>query len=122
MGSRSNVVIKDGKSQVWLYGHWNGESYVVHTRKALARRARWDDAPYLSRMIFDALTDGHHGEETGFGISTSITDNEHPVLVVDVGAKSVYFAPEEDLADGRIPEDYPEDGGSWTFDEFIAQP
>ena len=120
MGDRSNVVVKDGQSQVWLYGHWNGESYVNDTQAALARRVRWNDPSYLARIIFDQLTDGQHGEETGFGISTSIGDNNRPILVVDVRRQIIYLLPKRTLTpDGIVPNDY-EPSERWTFEEFAV--
>lgn len=107
MGSRANVVVRENESQVWLYCHWSGSSYVDKTRAAIAKRWRWTDAPYLARIIFDTLTEGHQGDETGFGITTRITDNEYPVLVVDCTRKQVYFVQENELdEEGRVPVDY----------------
>jgi hypothetical protein len=119
VGDRANVVVKDGEDQVWFYGHWNGESYVSDTKTALSKNWRWDDAPFLARIIFDELTAGSHGHETGFGISCRIGDNEHPILVVDVPGKCVYFVKETALVDGRIPDDCePEEKQS--FEAFIS--
>jgi len=117
MGSRSNVVVKEGSSQVWFYGHWNGDRYVADARKALARRVRWDDGPYLARIVFDGLVAVDPGRETGFGITDSITDNEHPILVLDVNSQRVSFVQESELKDRRLPEGYRAEGP--TFAEFV---
>jgi hypothetical protein len=39
-----------------------------------ANAVRWDDDAYLARIMFDQMTLGDHGEETGFGITTSPPD------------------------------------------------
>lgn len=83
MGDRGNVVIKTGDGEVWLYAHWTGRDLPFPVRKALARATdRWRDAPYLARIIFDAMTDGAHGSLTGYGIHPRLTDNEHAILCV----------------------------------------
>lgn len=92
MGNRANIVIFDGEGRrVYLYGHWMGADYVRFARDALAKEWRWTQAPYLARIVFDVMTDGFHGEELGFGISTSAPDNEHPICVLDVPAQVVRF-------------------------------
>ena len=119
MGDRANIVIKDNDSQVWLYGHWGGDTYITAVHSTLNRHARWNDAPYLARMLFDAYTDGTSGQETGFGIDTSMGDNEHPIIVVDVALQSVYFVKEKNLEGRRIPDpDNYTPAQVWTFQTF----
>lgn len=107
MGDRSNVVIEtkynDEKSErVYLYAHWSGTSVLESVLHGL-RSNRADDPPYLARIIFDHMIRNDHGSETGFGISASITDNEHPILVVtsDWSNTTVHF---EDASGERIVE------------------
>lgn len=100
MGDRANIVTQtQGRNskpeRVYLYGHWSGSTIHTTLQAALKRRARWNDHSYLTRIIFDQMTDGSHGEETGFGISASITDNEYPLLVVDVDAQRVIVEDED---------------------------
>lgn len=94
MGDRGNIVVQD-QGRVYLYTHWRGSEIGSLVKKALRRKQRWDDSSYLTRIIFDTMTDGHQGGETGFGISSHIVDNEHPVLVVDVPTQTVWFEEEE---------------------------
>lgn len=112
MGDRGNIVMQyNGKKEqrIYFYGHWSGCDMPGILQGALKKRVRWDDDSYLSRIVFDALTKGRQGEETGFGISPFITDNEHDLLVVDLDNKKVVQETE---------------GGSfvreWTFDQFCA--
>lgn len=102
MGDRANVVIIDestdlsSKTAVFLYGHWIGYDLPDILAAALKRgKERWKDAPYLARIIFNEMTDQASSTVTGFGISTSITDNEHPLLVVDTRRLVVVEYPEE---------------------------
>lgn len=118
MGDRANIVVHtgdDGKD-VWLYTHWSGYRVPETLRQALAKGWRWTDPSYLARIIFDQLTTGQHGEETGYGISTGMCDNEHPILRVVV----------TDDCKGRV-EYHPSVWGElatptkvWGFAEFVA--
>lgn len=89
MGDRSNVVIEtqlgdDRTSRVYLYSHWSGTSVLESALHGL-RSNRVDDPPYLARIIFEHMVRNDAGRETGFGISSYITDNEHPLLVISTG-------------------------------------
>lgn len=56
----------------------NANEAAVRIRSALRHRCRWNDAHYLTRIIYDALC-GYSFEETGFGISggTCLHENRH---------------------------------------------
>jgi hypothetical protein len=115
MGDRGNIYVTDGSAPgVFLYGHWSGSVMCGQLQGALARRVRWHDTPYLTRIIFDAMTDGDHGSETGLGISTTICDNEYPILIVDTRTETVTIGRE---GVPPIPTDR-----SWSFDEFAVLP
>lgn len=99
MGDRANIVIREDwqdqgdKEAVFLYSHWGGYELPQTLRDALVdARGRWDDAPYLARMIFDRMIDTEQGGETGFGISNRLTDNEYDLIVLYDG--NVYRVPE----------------------------
>lgn len=93
MGDRGNIAIRQrlSKEYIYLYTHWEGSELPETLQTALASpegRGRWTDEAYLARIIFDHMT-GLAGGETGFGISTSPPDNEHPFLVVDCARQVV---------------------------------
>jgi len=111
MGDRVNVKVIDSGSAVYLYSHWGGSELPADVQKALAKRWRWDDGAYLTRIIFDVMTEGRQGEETGFGISTRICDNEHPIVAVSSDSKCLWLENEDG---SKI------DGTKKTFTEFIA--
>lgn len=95
MGDRANIAMQfDGGGQVWFYTHWCGTEMESTLREALNRgRNRWDDPAYLSRIIFCEMIkmDGKDALDglTGFGISTSEQDQNHPHIYVDTSAKTV---------------------------------
>jgi hypothetical protein len=118
MGDRGNIVVEEDKGKrVCFYAHWSGSELPHLLGKALRRRQRWDDAPYLARIIFCMLIAGQEVDgETGFGISTEPCDNEWPLLVVDVPGQQVLI---ED--DGRPDFTYCKFKGKrrqWSFEEF----
>lgn len=91
MGARSNIAIIQGDgTRVWLYGHWMGDQSLTHAVAGL-RSGRSDDDAYLARVIFSSMVKDDIDGETGFGITTSITDNEYPVIVIDPGNASVWL-------------------------------
>ena len=122
MGDRANCIVKQnawGKKHpsVWIYSHWGGRSLPHLVQEALQKRQRWDDAPYLTRIIFDVMTAGQQGKDTGYGITTTLSDNEHDLIVVDPENKTVSFEDEktrdvkkqwsfEDFCSAEIPEDW----------------
>lgn len=112
MGDRANIVIRQGSdAPVYLYGHWSGAEVCDVVRRSLSKRWRWDDPSYLARIIACELWKGHEETETGFGIWTAETDNEHLFVVVNVDAKRVEL---------RKFVDKGEPQAAWTFDEFAA--
>ncbi len=99
MGDRANVFIRTvypesaykKRKGVYLYSHWSGSGLPELVRQALAKQWRWNDEPYLTRIIFDVMTEGCHGEELSFGISTRMPDNEYPIIEVDCKTQEVRF-------------------------------
>ena len=93
MGDQANIVVIDSRSPtdgaVYLFAQRGGEALPGVVEAALAPRWRWNDSFYLARILFDRLTEGLHGEERGFGISAVLTDNAHPLLVIDCGTETV---------------------------------
>lgn len=127
MGDRGNIVIKEGRNQVWLYTHWSGSDIEDTLKSALSKAPdRRADAPYLARIVFQELVGDDHGT-TGYGISGSIGDNEHPVLVCDCDTQTVYHMSESALVEGRLPEPQKKNGRALpltdkveTFKKFSA--
>src|SRR5262245_36468271 len=101
MGDRGNIVMvqhggADGGAEgaIYLYTHWGGSAVARIVQCALLRaRDRWDDEPYLARIVFTELTAGSEQDTTGFGLSTYLTDNEHDLVVVDADKQTVAIQP-----------------------------
>lgn len=113
MGDRANcVVLQDnwgGDAQpVYLYTHWNGTDLLRNVQTAMQKRWRWDDPAYLTRIIFDTMTDGEHGGETGYGIATSAPDNEHLLIVVDSKRQEIKTVAQLDVDAEK----------TWSFEDF----
>jgi len=125
MGDRANVVIKETYQEktnyVFLYTHWRGYSLPHLVQAALQRRCRWSDGAYLTRIIFDGMTDGEQGGELGFGIWPSICDNEHKLIVVDPEELRIGFTGNPSSEADTYKDPSPEDVKSWwTFEEYCT--
>lgn len=101
MGDRANIVVYEQHSDaspheaVFLYTHWSGYDLPETLKAGLARgEGRWDDGPYLARILFQELIGADRGT-TGFGISTRMGDNSYPLLVVDMTRGVVVEYPED---------------------------
>lgn len=123
MGDRGNIVIRQGTDSmddVWFYTHWTGSRIKDVVKEALTRgQERWDDSPYLARIVFSSLVRGNEEELTGFGISTRICDNGHDIIVVDTVQQKVFTVRENELVDWRLPENLPREGKS--FEAFCGK-
>lgn len=118
MGDRGNIVVRQGKDStddIWFYTHWSGNEIGNTVKSALARKDRWYDSSYLARIIFQELI-GNDTGTTGFGISTSLGDNERDILVVDIPKQQVFTIKEANLVNARLPEKLT---GGESFEDFI---
>lgn len=92
MGDRGQVIISECGESITLYSHWSGSELPQTVAKALgstAGRNRAQDAPYLTRIIFDTMTEGEHGGETGYGIWVGDLDSNHPDIKVSIDDQTV---------------------------------
>jgi hypothetical protein len=110
MGDRSNIVIaspiyatEDGGvsykktglfDRVYLYAHCLGQDIMKSAVHGL-RSGRNTDDSYLARVIFCHMVKGQEDEETSFGISATLTDNEYPIFVIVPSEKHVFFESED---------------------------
>ena len=115
MGDRGNIVV-DG---VWMYTHWDGCNIKDILKKALIRgKDRWDDSQYLARIIFCELVPAEEWQElTHYGLSISIGDNDHSILVVDTDKQQV-MEHEEGTKEQKHLGDLLH---TWSFEEFVAE-
>lgn len=116
MGNRANVAFTPDPGQagtVCLYTHWDGARLPLLVKQALAKRWRWDDKSYLTRIVFCHIVGESYGDETGFGIDVSPPDNQHLFIVIDVMAQEVRFVTEWPVELNKVL-------ARWSFEEYIT--
>ena len=115
MGDRANVLVRESSTDpgVWLYTHWHGHELPQIVQDALASSAgagRFSDTPYLTRIIFEEMLSHTTDKETGFGISSFMTDNSYPIIVVTAGESVGY------MSEGET-----EPYVTWTREQFVER-
>lgn len=122
MGDRGEVKVIQHSidAPVYLYTHW-GATYLCQTvANALERgRSRWDDPPYLTRIIFSDMIEDEVGETTGYGISTRPGDVWRTV-VVDCTLQKI-IVQEHTLEYVGSGYEHGTDEKFYTFDDFINE-
>ena len=104
MGNRANVRVTEFKSEVFLYTHWAGNELPKVIQRALKLEDRWNDGPYLTRIIFSHMTrEDKFNKTTGYGISSVVGDIMDHVIHVDVDNQMIRYKEHE-----------------FTFQEFAA--
>lgn len=125
MGDRANIILTNSSCfphPLWLYTHWAGTELPETLKAALKRgKGRWRDGSYLARVIFCEMVGENTQDETGFGISTKLCDNEHPLLVVDIGKQEVRIIKTPSW-DSKADPLAGEVLTTHSFEEFIALP
>ncbi len=114
MGDRANaVLVFEDDTELYLYTHWGGDDLPEDLREALIfAKSRWDDEPYLARILISQLFKHEHGDTTGAGISPYVTDGDDRLIFVDLPDNVVQFGSRDNEA---IPfADYvAQDEASW---------
>ena len=115
MGDRGNIVVQFEEGKLWMYTHWCGTQMPNTLAAALKRgRDRWNDSSYLARVIFcELIRHDDIDEVTGFGLSVTMGDNGHDILVVDTRDDKVKVYVEDGL-NGKPKETY-------GYEEFIKK-
>jgi hypothetical protein len=122
MGDRGNIaILHETGDQIWIYCHWGGADLWEALKDGIeAGEPRWEDESYFTKIIIGYVIPAESmREETGYGISGRMQDNEHPILVVDIPKQSVRIVMEDELIGGRIPEDVEPAHGSWSFPDYL---
>lgn len=124
MGDRANIVIeKDDRlftAPLFMYTHWNGHGIKQTLQAALKRgKERWNDPQYLSRIIFSEMIKESVLEDTGYGLSNKLCDNEHDLLCVNL-EKNTVRALKEPRHDSKSDPLEGKELERWTFEEFVA--
>lgn len=108
MGARGEVCFTNSyEKDLFLYTHWGAETLVEDVANALLRgRDRWDDPPYLARIVFCEMLHGDTDSTSGFGIAVDPTDSG---LSIDI------YTEKKLVKVWQIGDDTTE----YTFKEFI---
>lgn len=91
MGDRRHVVLQyeDGK-EIYIYTHWYGSSLPSLLAKALVHgKERWNDVPYLARIIFSQLLKGDEDSLTGWGLAPNYMESQKDDLYIDLSSNTV---------------------------------
>jgi hypothetical protein len=117
MGDRATVKVVDGDDAVYLYTHWKGHRLPAIVHAALKRQQRWDDGPYLARIIFCEMlgSEKEMKAETGYGISARFCDSSYPVIAVDCVRNELRLEAAGDIEPPKKAKPIP-------FATFIATP
>lgn len=111
MGNRANVKViqYENATPLYLYTHWSGSIWNIELAKALKfGESRWDDEAYLTRILISRMYAEDVNETIGGGIGVDyIPDNENPIIIVDIGTRTVYLEGSEDDAE--------------TFREYVSR-
>lgn len=106
MGDRAEIAVRSDDETVYLYSHWDGNSLINVLRAALVRgKSRWDDPPYLTRIIFCEMVKDEISGLEGYGIWSSHQESEHGLYLVDINNQKVDI-----------------NGSVFSFQEFISLP
>ena len=92
---------------VVLYTHWGAKRMLGDLITALSREERWNDAPYLSRMIFCEMMGDYTRGTTGYGIMTDNALDTEEEILVDIDRQEV------------IRKRTGHDNQTFTFEELI---
>lgn len=78
------VEIKAITGTIYLYTHYHGKEIFADVHRALSKQRRWDDPPFLTRMIFGEMVPSMHlTEENGLGIGLVPTSNVPHQITLD---------------------------------------
>lgn len=123
MSDSATIFITEGKNEeskeegVYLYAHSAGSELARMVRKALSRKQRWDDPPYLARIIFCEMVKGYEDQESGFGISALQWDSAKPIIVVDSENREISFCNPRKFDQWAFQESVIK---RWSFDNYIV--
>ena len=96
MGCRGTIEIwnnaaapKSEERPVVLYTHWGAKRMLNDLVTALEKKERWNDAAYLSRMIFCQMMGDYTRGTTGYGIMTDNALDTEEEILVDIDRQEV---------------------------------
>ena len=114
MGCRGTIEIwnnaaapTSAERPVVLYTHWGAKEMLNDLITTLKKKERWNDPPYLSRMIFCQMMGDYTRGTTGYGIMTDNALDTEEEIIVDIDRQEV------------IRKRTGHDNQTFTFEELI---
>lgn len=109
MGDRANIALHFSEGDpIYLYTNWSGREWPERLRQALEfGRGRWQDEPYLARIITSRVFADLVDSETGGGLAPYLTDGDDRVVHV--------------WLDGGVVSFNKADGDGLLFEDFVAK-
>lgn len=91
MGDRGQVKViqQPDAPAIWLYTHWGASELSTTVQTAIARKERWSDPEYLTRIIFCEMVKGQEGGSTGYGIGIARHGDVWQVVTVDIPNQTI---------------------------------
>jgi hypothetical protein len=87
MGTRAQVLIKD--TGIYLYQHYDGNELFDIVKRAIAKKMRWEDTEYLTRIIFSEMIKDNIAGETGYGIGNAQHGDIEFLVIVDTKKQTI---------------------------------
>lgn len=104
MSDIANIRFTEEYGSIHFSTYWHGSELGHVLALALERgRVRWDDPPYLARIIFSEMIKDEVLEPAGYGISISVCDGGDNIYKIDAIAQTVQH----------------NDGSVLSFEQFI---
>lgn len=87
---------------IYFYKHWDADLLPETIAHALDHgRSRWNDEPYLARVLFSQMISAEVDGITGFGID--VMPSGEPIYVtIDLATQSVWLRNNERLTFGEF--------------------
>jgi hypothetical protein len=98
---------------VCIYTHWGADKLVDDVKRAIAKRWRWDDPEYFTRIVADEVIKVH-GDELGYGIGNQIHGDIWRLIDIDLDRTSSGKA----FNNVRV-EDFGKTKFNGTFEQFL---
>jgi hypothetical protein len=101
MGNRSNIVIRETKTQtdnfLILYSHWGGDDNIRAVENVIRKTDRIGDSAYLAAQIFYEFTQlGNYDGGLGYGLwvgdFSSVDETDNPAVIVDADTGAITYA------------------------------
>lgn len=98
--SSGQVEIVGPYGRVYLYTHNTAHTLVSEVFEALSQRKRWNDADYLSKMVFCRMIPLEcWKQDTGYGIGTQLYADVNLLITLDTVKQNITIQSATDMYD-----------------------